>query len=185
MPVSSSSGLLGNFQWVWQDLRSVGVAVLTMLVTYKLLDKSRRCHALQAEFVAAVGALRDRSETVTKQVMEHLMAESFTIKKQERSHWEILSKLKMCGTDMNRAALHLAQPNRDQLETEFLKWKSELTGAPFPVLKREYACTPHDGNVGRVNGAHEKWHDYLNGLAHSCIDGSLKIPLKPKQRQIA
>ena len=137
---------------------------------------------LQKEFTDAIRDLRDFSEAITQQVIDHLTPSQFSLNRQKSSHSTILLQLKLCGNRMSRAAALLGKGDHAQFESEFLKWRAELTSAPFPIHKKEFVCEAHDGPVQKIHAAQEAWNKYLDAVTRDCMGGVLKIPLNHKKQ---
>lgn len=167
--------------FVLQTIITICISIVTTIVTSWFQERGRRQQMLQKEFTEAIRELREFSEEITQQVVDHLTANPFSGQRQRTSHSTILAKLKMCGNRMCRAANLLNKTDHALLEKEFMKWRQDLTSAPFPVQKKEFICEPHDTLVQKVHAAHEAWNNYLDSAARDCMNGSLEVPLKQKK----
>ena len=166
--------------FVIQTIITVCISIATTILTGLFQERGRRQQMLQKEFTDAIRELREFSEAITQQVVDHLSPSQFTQSHQKTSHSTILLQLKLCGNRMCRAADLLDKSDHAQLEAEFLKWKAELTSAPFPIQRRECVCQPHDAPVQRIHAAQEVWNKHLDLVTRECIGGSIKIPLNHK-----
>jgi hypothetical protein len=164
--------------WVQTEI-SIVVSVVTTLITYWLRDKNRKKEALVKEFTQAVSELCVASEEIEHLVISHLIADPFAAAVQKKSHREILFKVKSFGNRMSRATRLMLRSDAVLFENGYHQWKSALQETPFPVEKKERACKPHEEPVLRVQAAQKDWHQKLTDYSRDCLNGTIRLPLKP------
>ncbi len=161
-------------------LVTIGISALTAWITTIFSDRKKRKELLRQEFAICIKGIRSFCEEISAQIITHLVAQPFSASTQKGTQISILAKMKLCGDRIQSAGAFLHKPAADCLEKEFLKWKGELTGSPFPVSTKGCAVPPHDPAISKVQLAGQNWNKYLDGLSLSCFNGSLEVPLHPR-----
>jgi hypothetical protein len=159
------------------------VSAVTALITGWFSERKKRQENLRQEFQNSIRLLRSTSEEIGTLVQSHLTPDRFSVTKQKASQVTILAKLKLVSGRVQSAAAFLHAHESEGFEKEFLQWKGELTGSPFPVTQKDSVCKLHDAAVVKVQNASEKWGQYLDGIVRNCMSGKLDVPLKPKAKK--
>ncbi len=164
---------------VVETIITIVISILTTVITNAYQEKNRIKQMLQKEFLNAIDELRKRSEDVASQVVINLT--SFSQKSHKNSQTAIMLCLKSCAGTMTRAKSLLRDDEAAKFETAFLSWKAELTGAPFPIQKKEFVCQNHDFPVKNVHTAQAALSKYLDDVSRECLCGKLVIPAEHKK----